>query len=169
MLSRNFFLELDWYLRLNFVAILITKTYQLTGYPTLKMSLLIFTSSVCIPAVTIYTHNNLLHFATFIIIISPCTSFFSTHSIEVLDAFNIPTDLANVAAFCFSKLITNHVLISKWCTPQERSDDCKKWKDCGISLIEDILHKVRKCSVANVYNIIIDLIMMVAIQVDKAS
>ena len=69
------FQKLDYYLGLNFVAILIPKTYQLMGCPTLKMSLLIVASSVCIPAVTIYTHNNLLHFATFIIIISLLLSF----------------------------------------------------------------------------------------------
>ena len=45
-------------LRLNFLAILIIKTYQLTGCSTFKISLLVVAHSVCIPAVTIYIHNN---------------------------------------------------------------------------------------------------------------
>ena len=51
----------------------------------------------------------LLHFAAFQHL-DLTTSFFSTHSILVLGALNVPITLA---AFCLGKLKTSHMLFSK--------------------------------------------------------
>ena len=77
----------------------------LTGCPKLNMSLLVVACSVCILSLSILT-TIFFTLLLFIIMISLLPSFL--HTVEVLDALNISINLANVAAFCFGKLKTNH-------------------------------------------------------------
>ena len=86
------------------MAVLITLTYQLTGCPTLKISLLVLyvhyltiqSSLLCY-----FYHHDLTTFLSFLL-----------HTVKVPDALNIPINLANVVTLCLGKLKTNHMLIS---------------------------------------------------------